>query len=189
MPVVDVEQPAAGTAEGALLGTRRRHGEARIGAEIGPGLLASVDVLEIDPGLVEEAPEADRRVLLCDLPQLLDLRRPARRHGLADVREDDVGRDPIELHVAAGGKEREAGLDLVDQVLPASAEKGAEAPVEAKLVAVAPDEVEDRAHRLPRGTPQPAPQLLEEQGRAVCRAQKEESVDDGHVDALVEEVD
>ena len=55
--------------------------------------------------------------------------------------------------------------------------------------AVAPDEVEDRAHRLPRGTPQAASQLLEEEGRAVRGAQEEEGVDDGQVDALVEQVD
>ena len=71
----------------------------------------------------------------------------------------------------------------------AAAEQRAEAPVEAELAAVAPDEVEHRADGLALAQPQAASELLQEQRRAVGRPQHEQGVDGGHVDAFVEEID
>ena len=70
-----------------------------------------------------------------------------------------------------------------------AAEQGAVAAVEAELLAVGADEVEHGAERLAGGLAQPAAELLEEQRRALGRAQHQHGVDGGDVDALVEQVD
>ncbi len=97
-------------------------------------------------------------------------------------------RHPVQLHVAAGGEEREALLDLSDDVGAGAAEEGAEAAVVAELLAVVADEVEDGADGLALGLPEPAAELLEEEERALGGAEHEERVDGGDVHALVEEV-
>ena len=51
------------------------------------------------------------------------------------------------------------------------------------------DEIEHRALQLAVALAQPSSQLLEEQGRTVGRAQQQQRVDDGHVNALIEQVD
>ena len=70
-----------------------------------------------------------------------------------------------------------------------AAEQRAVAAVEPELLAVRADEVEHGAERLALRLAQPAAELLEEQRRALGRAQHQHRVDVGHVDALVEQVD
>jgi uncharacterized protein YmfQ (DUF2313 family) len=60
---------------------------------------------------------------------------------------------------------------------PGAAEERAEAAVEAELLAVVADEVEDGADRLALGLPQAAAELLEEEERALGGAEHEERVD------------
>jgi hypothetical protein len=62
------------------------------------------------------------------------------------------------------------------------------ATVEAKLLAVMANEIEHGAHRLADGAPEPAPKLLKEEGGTVGGTEEQERVDDGHVDALVEQI-
>ena len=95
----------------------------------------------------------------------------------------------VELHVAARGQEREPVLDLPLDVRAAAAEQRPEAPVEPELACGAADEVEHGADRLAGRLPQPASELLEEQRRALGRAQHQQRVDGRNVDALVEQVD
>ena len=95
----------------------------------------------------------------------------------------------VELHVAAGGQERELQLHGPLDVSAGAAEQRPVAAVEAELLAVGADEVEHGAERLARCLAQAAAELLEEQRRALGRAQHEHGVDGGDVDALVEQVD
>ena len=60
--------------------------------------------------------------------------------------------------------------------------------VETELSTVLADEVEDRQNRLVPCPPQPAPELLQEQGRALGRPQQQDGVDVGQVEPLVEQV-
>jgi hypothetical protein len=80
-------------------------------------------------------------------------------------------------------------LDLLDHMLAATAQQGPQAAIEAELLAVVADEVEHRAQALAVAAPQPTPELLEEQGRAVGGPEQEQAVHAGDVDALVEQVD
>ena len=98
-------------------------------------------------------------------------------------------RHGVELHVAAGGQEGEALLDLLAEVLAGAAEQRAETAVEPELLAVVAHEVEDRAQRLARRPAQSSAELLQEEHRAVGGAQQQQRVDHGDVDALVEQVD
>lgn len=121
--------------------------------------------------------------------ELVDLGAPAGGDGAADAREDDVARDAVQLHVAAGGEEGEGLLDLGGHLVAGAAQEGAEAAVEAEFGAVVADEVQDGAGGLGGVAAEASAQLLEEQGRAVGRAEHQEGVDGGDVDALVEQVD
>ena len=91
--------------------------------------------------------------------------------------------------MAAGRQERELLLHGSLDVAAGAAEQRPVAAVEAELLAVRADEVEDGAERLARGLAQPSAELLEEQRRALGRAQHQDGVDGGHVDAFVEQVD
>ena len=91
--------------------------------------------------------------------------------------------------MAARRQEREVVLDLALDVAPAAAEQRAEAPIEAELAAMVADEVEHGAERLSAGASQPAPELLQEEGRALGWTQQQQRVDVRDVDALVEQVD
>jgi hypothetical protein len=90
--------------------------------------------------------------------------------------------------LAACRKERETALDLIYEVLAASAEQRQEAPVESELLPVLADEVQHSAHCLTAAEAQSAAELLKEQRGAIRGTQEEYSVNDGHVDPFVEEV-
>ena len=60
--------------------------------------------------------------------------------------------------------------------------------IEAELLPVPSDEVEDEARFLARRQPQSAPELLLEEHRALRRPQEEQGVDVGQVDAFVVQV-
>lgn len=147
-----------------------------------------VDVGEVEPRLSQELGQR-RLTLLGDRAQLLHLGLPTGRQCLTEVVEHDVARDAVELHVASSRQEREALLDLPHQVLAGAAEQRAQAAVEPELATMLADEVEHRAQQLAIRAAQAAAELLDEQRRAVGRAQQQERVDARQVDALVEEVD
>ena len=67
--------------------------------------------------------------------------------------------------------------------------KARQATIESKFAAMVADEVEHRAERLRGSTSETAAELLEEERRTLGRAQQQERVDVGNVDAFVEEVD
>ena len=58
-------------------------------------------------------------------------------------------------------------MDQIFLLAPTSTEQRTQPALELELLAVATDEVQHRAHRLARMTPQAAPQLLQEQRRTV----------------------
>ena len=131
-------------------GPAAQDGGAGGGLEVGPALAAVVDVVEVEAGLVEEPGEVEVGALAAQRAQLLDLGRPAGRDGLPQAAQDDLGGLLVELHVAAGGQEREPLLHGSLDVPAGAAEQGPVAAVEAELPAVGADEVEDRAERLAR---------------------------------------
>ena len=150
--------------------------------------MAGVDVVEVEAGGVEELLQGDVALLRGQLGQLPGPLGDGARERVPDAGQDPLRGDPVQLHVAAGGEEREALLDLLHHVGAGAAEEGAEAAVVAELLAVVADEVEDGADRLALGLPEPAAELLEEEERALGGAEHEERVDGGDVHALVEEV-
>ena len=91
--------------------------------------------------------------------------------------------------MTARRQEREVIRDLTLDVAPAAAEQRAEASIEAELSAMVADEVEHGAERLPAGPSQAAAELLQEEGRALGRAQEQQGVDVRDVDTFVEQVD
>ena len=65
----------------------------------------------------------------------------------------------------------------------------AQLEVEAELLAVIADEVQDGQHGLVLRPPQPSPELLQEDRGALGGSEEQHRVDIGNVDALVEDVD
>ena len=122
--------------------------------------------------------------------QVGDERRPARAPDRRlEVVEDDLAALAIEIDGAAGGQEREVVLDLVDDRPALGVEDRAQAVLEAELAAVLADQVDDGQVALARRAAQPAAELLREHRRRRGRAQEQQAVDVGHVDALAEHLD
>ena len=159
-------------------------------AKIRPALAAVVDVVEVEARLVEEAREVDVGAIPPERAQLVDLRRPARRDRFAQAAQDDLGGLLVELHVAAGGKERELQLHGALDVPAGAAEQCAVAAVEAELACGGCRRSRGRCRTpLSGDRAEAAAELLEEQGGALGRAEHQDGVDGGDVDALVEQVD
>ena len=152
---------------------------------------ARVDVVELEAGLVEERRERDagRRAR--------DAWRAAPRPSPSSATGPPRGCSASTISLATrsssmwqpAGRNGKPRLDLLREVLAAAAEQRPEAPVEPELRAMA-----GRRSRAPcrpscRASAQSAAELLQEERRAVGRAQQQQRVDGGHVDALVEEVD
>ena len=91
--------------------------------------------------------------------------------------------------MAARRQEREALLNLPLKVASTATQQGAEAAVETEFLSVMAHEIENRALPLAIALAQSSSQLLEEQRGTVGRAQQEERIDDGHVNAFIEQVD
>src|SRR5207247_638732 len=87
--VIDVQEPAARATQRLLVGAGRCQGEPGRRTEIGPGLVAGIDVLEIETGGLEVAGERVAWVALGELPQLIDFPGPSRGHRAANAREHD----------------------------------------------------------------------------------------------------
>jgi hypothetical protein len=146
-------------------------------------------VAGLEPRLGEELAEADIVALARQLAQFLDLAIPAVRYAVADAPQHDVARDAIELHVASGGQEGKAAAHLGLERRARAIQQRREFSIEAELPAMQADEVEDCADALAGGPAQAAPQLLQEQRRAVRGAQHQQRVHARHVDAFVEQID
>jgi hypothetical protein len=117
---------------------------------------ARVDVREVEPRFLEVLCEA--HVAKC--PKFLTAFRPAGRKCFADASEYDILSNRVKLKVASCGKEREFVFDLLSKVGTAASEKCAEPSIEAELLAMRADEVEDRAYGLAGGLSESAAQLL-----------------------------
>ena len=110
-------------------------------------------------------------------------------HAGADVVQDDLASDPVQTHGTAWGQEGEASLDLLADLLCRSAQQSPVAKVEAESSMRVADEVEDGQASLAFMQPQPAAQLLEEDGGGLRGAQEEHRIDLRDVHTFVEEVD
>jgi hypothetical protein len=123
------------------------------------------------------------------LSQLGDQATPVDFQRRPDIAQHEVGRDPVELEMAAGRKCREALLDLPLKASTTDPGKGAVAEIEPELRVLAADEVEHGQAWLLVGQAQPPAQLLKEDGGALGGTQEQDRVDGGDVDTLVEQVD
>src|SRR6266851_1699563 len=170
------------------MGAQGEHRQASVAAKIRPAPTAAVDVVRLEPHLIQKDCEGDVRIAARETPQLRDLRRPLGGDGLADVCEHALLCDGVQLQLAARRKERETTLDLIYEVLAAAAEQRPEAQVESELLPVLADEVQNSAHCLAAAEAQSAAELLKEQRGAIGGTQEEHGVNDGHVDPFVEEV-
>ena len=94
----------------------------------------------------------------------------------------------VEHQLRSRRQEREPLLDVALEPAPAAPGEGAVANVEAELAAMLTDEVERRQHRLAPRAAQTAAELLQEDRRALRRAEEQHRVDLREVEALVEEV-
>lgn len=138
------------------MGSVGEHGCAGGGEQVGPagsvgGSGAAVDVVEVETGLDEVVGEAGVGSGLSERAELVDLRWPLAGDGVADAAQDDVGRDGVELHVAAGGQERELCLDGFGELAVGAAEQSPVAAVEAEPPTVGANEVEHGAGALGTG--------------------------------------
>ena len=139
---------------------------------------------QLEPGLVEERGQ----VLIAVGSQFGDDLGPAVPDLAPDVLQHDLLRLPVHDDLAARRQEREAALDVAFQSAAGLPGQGPQPMVEAELLAVVPDEVQDRQNRLVPGSTKPTAELLQEQRRALGGAQEQHRVDVGNVQALVEEV-
>jgi hypothetical protein len=187
--VVDVEQTTDAAPNAGLVRTRWQDRDAGLFAQIRPSLAAGVHVFELESRITQVRRQPDCVTALAKLAEFFDLLRPSVWYGGANVREDSVGGDGVEFHVASGRQIRKASLDLADEVLSRTAEKCPEPSVEPELLAMMANEVKHCADVLLRSQPKTAPELLEEQCRAVRGTEQQQSVDDWDVHAFVEEVD
>ena len=88
-----------------------------------------------------------------------------------------------------GGISGKPLLECALNLSPCPADHRAKANVESVLGVGLADEVEHRQDALALRPPQAATELLQEHGRALGRAQEQDRVDLGNVDAFVEDVD
>jgi len=144
--VVDVEHPGERPAERVVVGPGRAGIESGLPAQRRPAAPA-IEVLEVETRLGEELGER----AVAHPAELGDHSPPVDVEGGPDVLEDDLGRHPVELEVAAGGKGRDAPEDVVGEPTSAHTGEGPVAEVEAELGPLVPDEVEDREARLAVG--------------------------------------
>ena len=91
---------------------------------------------------------------------------------LSDVLQDEIPRDRVEHDLTARRQEREALLDLTLQRLSANAGHRSKTLIEPELTALVPDEIQRGQYGLASGKPQAAPELLQEDGRALGGAQE-----------------
>ena len=79
---------------------------------------------------------------------------------MADIIENDLARDAIQLHMATRREEGKAGGDLFLQFSSRTAEKCQQPTVESKFLAMLTDKIEYGAEILSRAAPQSSAQLL-----------------------------
>ena len=91
-------------------------------AHLCPAVVAPVDVLEFQAGLVQVAHQRD----VTQGSQLAALLAPVARDGVADASEHDVARDRIEFQAASRGQERKALLDLTLDLAASASQQRAE---------------------------------------------------------------
>lgn len=91
--------------------------------------------------------------------------------------------------MAAGREEGEVELYGALEFSTTATEQRPVAAIEPELLAMGADEVEHRAVALVGGLAQSSTELLEEQRRTLGRTEHQDGVEDGNVDALIEQVD
>ena len=116
-------------------------------------------------------------------------RRPSRGHLLPDVLQHEILRDRVEHDLTARRQKRETLLDLALQRLAADAGHALETVDRNGTHGVGARRSPARSARSCPGEPEAAAQLLQEDSRALGRAQEQHGVDLGDVEAFVEEVD
>ena len=121
--------------------------------------------------------------------EVLDQRASRRPNLRSHILENDPLRDLVEPNRTTRRHQRKARLDLLCDLLPRATDQGAVANVEAIVGVGLSDEVEHCQDTLALRPAQAPAKLLEEDGRALGRSQKQDRVDLGNVDALVEDVD
>ena len=150
--VVDVEQPGASPSKGIFVAARGL-------APKGPrpredqtmSSLASVDVVQLESGLVEES-AASVTVVVASRDRRSSSTFSGHREGTAArmfSRTSSVATRSSSMWQPAG-RNGKPSLDLLLEILAGSAEQRPKSPVESELLAMMPDEVEHRADRLAR---------------------------------------
>ena len=183
--VVDVQKSTDSSADLVLANGGRRGDHAGSPSKFGPRVSVAVQVLEVESSFVKVGGERD----VAELAKLLDALTPCRGERVADVVEDDLAGDWVERDPGAGGEVGEAGDDVAFEFSSGAAQEPSEPLVEAELLVLIADEVEDGQHVFASALAEPASELLEEDRCALGRAQHQHDIDGRDVDALVEEVD
>jgi hypothetical protein len=183
-----MQEAPARSPENVLMRTGRVPGHARFRAEVRPALVSSVDILQFQTGLIQKACQRAERSFCCQQAEILHLLRPTRRDSVPDALEDDIGRELIQLHVAACRQERESCLNLRCDFLARPTQKGAKSAIEPKLFTMVADEVEHGAARFSDTSSQTPSELLQKESRAVGGAEHEQRIDRWNVNAFVEEI-
>src|SRR5690606_16510210 len=177
LQVVDVGECSGASHHAVVAGRPVPHGETCLGPEPRPASLWLEDVGKVEVALMEEGRQGDVAACTAERLQLTDHRGPPGLHLSSDVLQDNLLTLAIQDDLTPGGKEREALLDLIAKTGPRSTGERAELLVEAKLLAVVPDEVQGGQYGLIGRGPQASTELLQEDGGALRRPEEQHGVD------------
>ena len=184
-----MQQAAHGLAQGSLLRPLGQNGNTRGVQEIGPCVVARIDVRQFQPGFLEECRKGGSLRDCCGEPaQFTGTRSGGPWQAFPQIAQNLGGCHGIQLHVASRGKEWKTLLHLLFSLGSRAAQQCTQAPTEAKLLAMATHEIEHRAYGLVRKASQAASQLLQEKCGAVGGSQKQQGVHTGNVHPFIEQV-
>ena len=182
--VVDVEQSPDRAQQPRLPGPCRRSGQARLATHLRPAVAAGVDVLELEPAVLEGVAEPD--VAERAKPWHRSRQCSGSRRGCCRARSSSPPGRGGSCSQRAGTGSRHAPGARRRRASRRAARGGAGRTGTPSGAC--------RRSREPCTRPSPPPsaalaELLEEQGRTVGRAKEKKRVDGRDVDAVVEEVD
>ncbi len=155
-------------------------------AELAPAVIARVDVLELEAGLLEIRRRARRR-RASEAPRTSLASRTGSPRGCCAARSRERrDRAPCGSRPEGTGSRRRPGARRRARLPPSSARKRRSKRNSRRWLPTKSSTVQSA---FPRARREPATELLQEERRALGRAQQQQRVDVRNVDAFVEQVD
>jgi hypothetical protein len=150
-----------------------------------PGPAIPVQLVDPEIRFLQEGREVD---VFLEVAKRARKALKARADRERDILEHDLSGDPVKLHRAARRQQRESFVDLPAQFAAGNAGERPKSQIETEVPVCLADEIEDGQAVLVLRAPEPPAQLLKEDRCALRRPKKQDGIDLGKVDALVEQV-